>query len=120
MIRHTSSPERRGSMRSRTITSGDAARKRSSAFSPSGAVCTTNPSRSREYFTLSASAGSSSTSRTFTATAAPVASRGMRGVGELAELSGEQEGNLLADVDRVVAHPFELAGHHVHPDPPLQ
>jgi hypothetical protein len=44
----------------------------------------------------------------------------MRGVGELPELPRDKEGNLLADVHRVVADPLELARHHVHADAPLQ
>src|SRR6266508_5488236 len=44
----------------------------------------------------------------------------VRGVGELAELTGDQERHLLADVHRVVADPLDLPRHEVHPDPPLE
>src|SRR5919108_4204928 len=45
---------------------------------------------------------------------------GMGGVGELAELPGDQKGHLLADVDGVITDPLQLPRHHIHPHPPLQ
>src|SRR3989440_10088319 len=44
----------------------------------------------------------------------------VRGVRELLERAGHQIGDLLPDVDGVVAHPFDLSGHDAHVDPPLQ
>src|SRR3954471_13180281 len=41
-------------------------------------------------------------------------------ISELPELSGEQEPDLLGDVDGVVSDPFELAGADVHPQPPVE
>ena len=43
----------------------------------------------------------------------------MRGVRELAEQPGDDERDLLADVDRVVADPLERARHHHHVHRPL-
>jgi hypothetical protein len=44
----------------------------------------------------------------------------MRGVRELPELARDQERDLLADVDGVVAHAFESARSEVHVHPPLE
>src|SRR5207247_2046708 len=44
---------------------------------------------------------------------------GMRCVGELAELRGEQVRDLLTDVDRVIADSLQGAGHQHHPQPVL-
>ena len=46
--------------------------------------------------------------------------RVVRGVGELAELAGREEGGLLADVDRVVADPLEAARGDDRAEPPLE
>ena len=43
----------------------------------------------------------------------------MRSVRELAELSRDQEGGLLADVDCVIADPLEAAGDEDHPQSPF-
>ena len=43
----------------------------------------------------------------------------MRGVLELAEQAGDDEGDLLADVDRVVADPLDRAGDEDHRHRPL-
>src|SRR5437660_10751042 len=43
---------------------------------------------------------------------------GVGGVRELLERPGHEVGDLLPDVDGVVAHPFDLAGHDVHVDAP--
>src|SRR5438045_9505034 len=40
-------------------------------------------------------------------------------ISELAELPGDEEGRLLADVDGVVADPLEAAGDEDHAQPPL-
>src|SRR6476660_1586540 len=121
MMRHTSSPESDGSMRSSSTSDGRSERNRSMAIVPSGATVGRSPSRSSVYSMLSASDGSSSTIRT----RAPIGVAGslvvvVRGVGELTELSSQQESHLFADVDGVVPHPLEVAGDHVHPDAPLQ
>ena len=44
---------------------------------------------------------------------------GVRRVGELAELAGDEVRGLLADVDGVVADPLEAARDEDHPQPPL-
>src|SRR5689334_5072610 len=116
MMRQTSSPESFGSIRSRSTSDGLPSRNREIARSPSAAICTWKPSRSSEYWMLSASDGSSSTTRTVGTGSGLV----VRGVGELTELPRQQETDLLADVDRVVAHSFERPRGHVHLDPPLQ
>src|SRR6201987_6353007 len=43
----------------------------------------------------------------------------VRGVGELAEQAGDDERDLLADVDRVVADPLQAAGDEDHVHRPL-
>ena len=43
---------------------------------------------------------------------------GVRGIAELLEHSGDEEGDLLPDVDSVVADPLDEAGHQVHLDGP--
>src|SRR6266542_4502714 len=121
MIRHTSSPDSWGNIRSSSTRPGRSVRNRSIAAAPSGATIGRKPSRSSVYSMLSASEGSSSTIRTRTPEApAGSAVAVVRGVGELTELSGQQEPDLLGDVHGVVPNPFQLAGHHVHPDPPLE
>ena len=43
----------------------------------------------------------------------------VRGVRELAKLTGDEEGGLLSDVDGVIADPLETAGDEDHAKPPL-
>src|SRR6266567_2728291 len=119
MMRRTSSPASWGSIRSRSTRDGPRSRNRSTALVPSTATTTWNPSRTSEYCTLSARAGSSSTTRT--SGSFPLRGRRwVRGVGELTELPGQKESNLLGDVNGVIADPFQLPCHHIHADPPLQ
>src|SRR5581483_6906964 len=69
----------------------------------------------------SANDSSSSTTR-MRAVSAGVGSEvdGVRGIRELPELAGEEEPDLLADIDRVIAHPLELPGDQDHPEPPVE
>src|SRR6266516_585573 len=53
------------------------------------------------------------------APASPRALSEVRCISELAELAGDQEGRLLADVDGVVADPLETARDEDHPQPPF-
>src|SRR3990172_7247549 len=64
-MRQTSKPSRPGSMRSRSTSSGRWERARLRADSPSSAVTTWKPSRSRLYLRVATSVGSSSTTRIF-------------------------------------------------------
>src|SRR5437879_787469 len=116
MMRHTSSPDSLGSIRSRSTSDGRPSRNRATPRSPSAASCTWKPSRSSEYWMLSASDGSSSTTRTV----GTGSGRVVRGVGELTELPSEQEADLLADVHCMVADALQLPSDHVHLDPPFQ
>src|SRR5215217_936126 len=121
IVRHTSRPETSGSMRSRITRDGGSVRKRSSARRPSGATETEYPSRSRLYRTESASDSSSSTTRIRVPSGCIRGhATGMGRVGELAELARDQERDLLADVDGVVAHALERTGGQVHVHAPFQ
>src|SRR4029450_5535937 len=90
-------------------------RKRSSARRPSGATETASPSRSRLYRTESARDSSSSTTR-MRAPSGCIGGHapGVGRVGELAELARDEERDLLADVDGVVAHALERPGGQGH------
>src|SRR5688572_6853587 len=120
IARHTSSPVTSGSIKSRITRSGPESRNRSSARLPSAATSTANPSRSRLYRIDSAREASSSTTRIRPWPSAPRAHLRMGCVGELLELAGQEERDLLPDVNGVIAHPLELARDDHHPDRPLQ
>lgn len=44
----------------------------------------------------------------------------VRGVAELVEVAGHQESDLLGDIDRVVADPFDLSRDDMHADAPFE
>src|SRR3990170_4560288 len=118
IARQTSRPVTSGSIRSRITRSGPESRNRSSARLPSAATSTANPSRSRLY-RIDSDRGSSTT-RIRPWPSAPRADLRVGCIGELLELAGQQERDLLSDVDGVVAHPLELSGDDHHADRPLQ